>query len=112
MILVNQRIDHVRFGEGVVVSNENGKMTVRFSANGETKSFIYPDAFEKFMKVQDPTIKKSVQKELDKRHKQIVAMEAHKQWEYEESVKKIASEKLMLAAEKKKAPKKKKTAAE
>lgn len=110
MTLMNQRINHVRFGEGTIVSHENDKMTVQFSANDEIKCFIYPDAFDKFLKLYDPAMEKRVRKELDSRHEQLVAQEALKQKEHEESVQKIALEKLMLAAEKKKAPKKRKTA--
>lgn len=110
MTLINQQITHIRYGEGMVISHENDKMHVRFSANDETKCFIYPDSFEKFLKLKDPAMEKIIKKELDDRHKQILAQEALKQKEYAESVQKIALDKLMLAAEKKKAPKKKKTA--
>lgn len=109
MTLINQRIDHKRFGEGTIVFHEKGKISVRFAANDEVKSFVYPDSFETFLKLSDPVMEKMVHKELESRYEQIAAQEVVKQKEFEEATQKIAMEKFILAAEKKKAPKKRKT---
>lgn len=46
-------VKHLRYGDGIVRSCEDGFVNVDFPALGE-KRFVYPDVFEKFLKCSDP----------------------------------------------------------
>ena len=46
------RVTHARYGEGSVLSCENGFVKVRFDDATE-KSFLYPDAFVKFLRTSN-----------------------------------------------------------
>ncbi len=46
-------VHHVRYGTGTVVTCEEGTIVVDFPEIG-TKQFLFPDAFERFMKAEDP----------------------------------------------------------
>ncbi len=63
MQLTGQAVQHAAFGKGVVTEQKNNIITVSFS-QGE-KRFVYPDAFKKFLtlnneqaaeKVGDPAV--------------------------------------------------------
>lgn len=53
MNLEQTGVRHVRYGQGTVVSCTDGLIKVAFEA-GE-KQFVYPDAFERFLRAEDPT---------------------------------------------------------
>ncbi|MPM16572.1 hypothetical protein SDC9_62953 [bioreactor metagenome] len=65
MNLVNEKAKHIKFGTGVIKSNENGIVRILFDEEefGE-KAFIYPAAFETFLKLINPILDESVQDEL------------------------------------------------
>lgn len=46
-------VHHVRYGTGTVLSCVGGTIVVAFPEKGE-KQFLFPDAFEKFMRAEDP----------------------------------------------------------
>jgi len=52
-------IRHVQYGEGMVLSCDRGFIKVRFDNGGE-KSFVYPDAFERFLRAVDPAVAAAV----------------------------------------------------
>ena len=62
MNLVNQTVIHKAFGEGKIISIENGYITILFS-QGE-KKFIYPSAFKQFVSMKDPACAEFVQAEI------------------------------------------------
>ena len=51
MNLVNEEITHKVFGEGNIVEHEDSIITIKF--NGGIKKFVYPDAFAKFITLND-----------------------------------------------------------
>jgi hypothetical protein len=65
MNLIGQPIIHTAFGNGVVTGHEGQIIVIRFSA-GE-KNFLFPDAFEKYLKLKDETLQKEMQKILKER---------------------------------------------
>ncbi|MDF2672480.1 MAG: hypothetical protein K0R09_745 [Clostridiales bacterium] len=71
MNLVNERVEHISFGEGVIIEVDDNKICVRFEENIGTKIFIYPDAFEKFLKAADKTVENKVMEEFHKKQEQI-----------------------------------------
>lgn len=105
MKLINKKIKHNVFGDGKVVSQEAQRVTVQFSEQYGTKQFVYPDAFEKYLKLDDADLEIVVMKEIHSKQVQIKEETERKQQLYDE---KKASEKLELETEKKKATKKRK----
>ena len=65
MNLVNEKAKHIKFGTGVIISNTNGIVRIQFDEEefGE-KAFLYPTAFETFLKLVNPALDESVQDEL------------------------------------------------
>ena len=54
MVFDNLAVRHKSFGVGKVVSYDGKYMTVKFDA--ATKVFVYPDAFEKFLTLEDGSV--------------------------------------------------------
>ena len=75
----NLEVMHKSFGNGVIVSNQGKYITVKFEA--VTKTFVYPDIFEKFLTLADGSVSEEIladlssskalkQKELDKKNEE------------------------------------------
>ena len=54
MLVDNLVVNHKSFGLGTVVSHQGKYMTVRFE--NVQKIFVYPDAFESFLTLEDGTV--------------------------------------------------------
>lgn len=54
MLVDNLVVNHKSFGLGTVVSHQGKYMTVRFE--NAQKIFVYPDAFENFLTLEDGTV--------------------------------------------------------
>ena len=63
MMMKGARVQHIRFGEGIVLARDQEHIRVRF-ANEEEKLFVYPDVFSSFMKCADPEMERNVQADL------------------------------------------------
>lgn len=79
MILENLEVLHKAFGKGTVVSVNGKYFTVKFES--VEKTFVYPDIFEKFLKLADGSVSPEItadlescmamkQKELDKKNEE------------------------------------------
>lgn len=53
MDFIGKKVTHKTFGEGTVTKHEEDSLEVSFGT--EIKFFIFPDAFEKFLTLSDPT---------------------------------------------------------
>ena len=58
MELTGIKIKHGVFGVGIIVAHEGNYITVEFP--NKTSKFIYPDAFEKFIKAEDPDVQTDI----------------------------------------------------
>lgn len=105
MKIINKEIKHVQFGKGRVISQEAQRISIEFSEPYGIRQFIYPDAFEKYLKFNDAKLEMAVMEELHCKQTQIQDEKDRRQNQYEES---LASEKLRIAAEKKKVTRKSK----
>lgn len=83
MNLVNKIVMHKVFGEGVIKEQNDSYITVSFTQ--AEKKFIYPDAFEVFLKVNDNDVSEEINKYLSLRRdeKQRLQQEKEKQNELE-----------------------------
>ena len=79
MILENLEVLHKSFGQGTIVATNGKYFTVKFES--ASKTFVYPDIFEKFLTLADGTVsdeiladlnstKAAKQKELDKKNEE------------------------------------------
>jgi len=69
--LTNELVTHSVFGTGKVTGQEHTRITIQFAKEIGIKQFIYPDAFEKFLKMSNPKSAKSVLADLSTKKKQI-----------------------------------------
>ncbi|MBQ8407272.1 MAG: hypothetical protein IJY39_00255 [Clostridia bacterium] len=86
------KVYHVRFGKGVVVANEGGKITVAFEdpAVGE-KRFAYPDAFESFLRCEDEAEQKKAIKLLEAKRSLLALAQAKRQEEENARIRELAA---------------------
>lgn len=68
MNLLGEQVRHQVFGEGRIVSQTENYITVRFG-QGE-KDFVYPDAFEMFLKLADEKLSSQMEAYLKARQEQ------------------------------------------
>ncbi len=54
MLVDNLTVNHKSFGVGTVISHQGKYMTVKFG--NSQKIFVYPDAFENFLTLEDGTV--------------------------------------------------------
>lgn len=84
MNLINQEVTHTAFGKGNIVSHNGSIVTIDF--NDETKKFFYPDAFKKFITMNDRETAESLEKVLLKKEKEDKALEKERKIEREQQL--------------------------
>ena len=105
MNLINENVQHTKFGSGAIVDIERSRVTVKFAEQEEKKSFIFPDAFESFLKLDNSQFQKDVLKQLHQKKEQVVLDKKIKMQESKKKEEEIKEEKLELAKIKKKTTK-------
>ena len=73
MNLVNEEITHKVFGEGNIVEHEESIITVDF--NKDIKKFVYPDAFDEFLTLNNPETAQTFKAIFLKRQQEKEALE-------------------------------------
>lgn len=63
MDLNGKKVIHKRYGEGTIVSEDNGHIEVAFASDA-AKLFVYPDAFLSFLTFQEEDLQVQVSAEL------------------------------------------------
>lgn len=76
MDLIGLKVKQTIFGAGVVTETEGNYITVEFAA--KTTKFVYPVAFGKFIKAEDPAVQQSI---VDRSMRQRAAAEQKRQAE-------------------------------
>lgn len=64
MELIGLKVKHTVFGAGVINEMEGNYITVEFTS--KTTRFVYPDAFEKFIKAEDSVVQQAIMDEINK----------------------------------------------
>ena len=64
MDLIKEKVEHVSFGEGIILEVKEDKVYVSFQNQEDTKAFKYPEAFEKYLKVKNPVAEENILEEL------------------------------------------------
>lgn len=70
MTLINEKVEHISFGLGIITEEESTKILVQFTDDIGNKAFRYPEAFEKFLKAVKPEVQNTILEELHAKQKQ------------------------------------------
>ena len=62
MVFENLEVLHGKFGKGVILSKNDKYINVKFDTC--EKTFVYPDAFEKFLTLADGTVSDDIKQEI------------------------------------------------
>ena len=84
MNLINEEITHKVFGEGNIVEHEDSIITIDFKT--DIKKFVYPDAFNEFITLNDKEIAKSLKKIFLKRELEEEILEKQREEEKEQLI--------------------------
>ena len=84
MNLINEEVTHKVFGEGSIVDHEESIVTIEFKK--DTKKFVYPDAFGKFIKLNDRNIAADFKEIFLKKEMELAALEKEREEEHERLV--------------------------
>lgn len=60
----NEKVNHVKFGEGSVMECDGIHIRIVFSCNNVEKTFAYPGAFDKFVSFQSEEAQHLAEEEL------------------------------------------------
>ena len=52
--MINEHVIHKKFGEGVIIGVEGLYIRVKFETYEGLKTFVYPEAFERFIAFRNP----------------------------------------------------------
>jgi len=86
MKLLNEKVKHKIFGDGVVTGVSPKRIEVSFPESNEVKLFQYPDSFEKYLKIADKTKQKDILTELKEKNKGIKLKNAKIKKEFDKAV--------------------------
>lgn len=106
MNLINEKVVHTKFGVGTIKALEQSIMIVDFSKEDGEKSFIFPDAFERFLKLDNLEVEKDVFEQIRLKKEKIELEKEKKILAIIEDEEQRKKEKLELAKQKKKVAKK------
>ena len=97
MNLINKKVTHKLFGMGSIVKHNDSRIEINFAT--ENKMFIFPDAFEKHLKLHDKSdatsLEKIIQEREMKRKEAERKKEEEKKLQREEMELRLKHEKLM-----------------
>ena len=62
MVLENLEVLHTSFGKGVILSTRDKYITIKFDTC--EKTFVYPDAFERFLTLADGTVSDEIKQDI------------------------------------------------
>jgi hypothetical protein len=90
MIIVNEIVEHIMFGLGIIAEVKDSRILVKFQDEVGTKMFLYPEAFESFLKAVNPKVESYVLEELRIKQEQIEFERKEKEREAAELEEKMA----------------------
>ncbi|MEO3946387.1 hypothetical protein [Gorillibacterium sp. CAU 1737] len=70
MKLINQKVEHPAFGNGQIITVEDARMVIEFAAPVGQKAFVYPDAFEHYLRLDDPLASEYANTLLRRKHEE------------------------------------------
>nr|WP_304215060.1 malate synthase [Fredinandcohnia onubensis] len=79
MNLINKKVTHKRFGMGSIVEHNDSSIEIHFES--ENKRFVFPDVFEKHLKMHDQSIANSLEKMIQEKEMERKEEESKKEEE-------------------------------
>ncbi|WP_099364451.1 malate synthase [Fredinandcohnia onubensis] len=79
MNLINKKVTHKRFGMGSIVEHNDSSIEIHFES--ENKKFVFPDVFEKHLKMHDKSIANSLEKMIQEKEMERKEEESKKEEE-------------------------------
>ncbi|WP_139133533.1 hypothetical protein [Anaerobium acetethylicum] len=80
--LINEYVEHKKYGRGIVTGGESGKIEVEFKNGVEKKQFLFPDSFDGFLILDNEVLEAECLLMVQEK-KQVLAKEAEeKRLEY------------------------------
>jgi hypothetical protein len=79
MNLINKKVTHKRFGMGSIVEQNDSSIEIHFES--ENKKFVFPDVFEKHLKMHDKSIANSLEKMIQEKEMERKEEESKKEEE-------------------------------
>jgi hypothetical protein len=78
--MVNERVEHIMFGLGIVTEAKDSKIWVKFEEPIGIKLFQYPDAFDNYLKALNPEAADSILVILEELHRkqELIELELEK----------------------------------
>jgi hypothetical protein len=64
MNLINEKVKHEEYGLGIIVTLDDNKLCVEFDKQHGKKKFLYPDAFDHFLELENPDCEEEISKLL------------------------------------------------
>ena len=108
--MLNEKVKHIALGEGTIIDfNEGKKISVRFNNSEETKTFKYPDAFEKFLEFINPEMQEKALEDLQKKNEEERLAKEKTREEFEKKFEEDLKEKLILEKDSRRQSRKKST---
>lgn len=71
MNIVNEKVEHIIFGTGVITEVKDNRIYVKFQDEIGVKVFLYPEVFERIMKALNLAVQGDVLEELNRKKEQI-----------------------------------------
>ncbi|WP_172251095.1 hypothetical protein [Saccharibacillus deserti] len=106
MEMVGQEVEHALYGQGRIVQNEDNRIEVNFPGTDESKKFMYPEAFEKFLSMSNPESQKRVLKDVEAMQQERLAKKERVELEEQQRQEERAAAKTKKPAARKPAAKK------
>jgi hypothetical protein len=64
MNILNENVEHSVFSEGIITEVDGNKIWIQFPDEVGTKTFLYPEGFEKYLKATNEAVMENVLEEL------------------------------------------------
>jgi hypothetical protein len=89
---MNEYVEHKKYGRGLIIREESGRVTVEFETKFGMKMFQFPEAFEDFLMFENQTLqeeclvlrqakKQQIAEENERKHEETLRQEKEKKKE-------------------------------
>jgi len=107
--LMNEYVEHKKYGHGLIIGEETGNITVKFDSQTGNRIFQFPEAFEQFLVFQNELLEEKCLILLQAKKEQLAEENERKRLEYERQEVERKIEELEEKNKKKKTTRKKET---
>jgi hypothetical protein len=99
--LRNEYVEHIKYGRGLIIDEETGRVTVEFDSLSGIKKFQFPDSFEQFLTFEDKSLQEDSLRLIDTKKQQVVEEYEKKRLELERQEEERKIEELELKKQRK-----------